>query len=347
MCELKVAIAAYATVYPWKYCGVDVKLELPARVRIREVGPRDGFQNEPELIATADKVRLIDELARTGIERIELSSFVRPEVIPQLADAEQVLAGVELPAGVEATVLVPNERGLERALAFRDRFQQVSGFLSASESHNRANLNRSVAESLAELARMIGRARREGLRAAAVISVSFGCPYEGRVEPAHVFELGRRLVAAGAQELGFADTTGMANPVQVAAFFAAARETLAGTELTAHFHNTRGQGLANVLAALEAGCESFESSFGEIGGCPVPAGATGNIATEDLVSMLHEMGIETGIELEALLAASRRLAALLGRRLGSHTLLAGPVSWTAAAAPPQHGAGGDRARPAQ
>jgi hydroxymethylglutaryl-CoA lyase len=304
-----------------------VSLELPARVRIREVGPRDGFQNEPELIATADKLRLIDGLVRTGLERVELTSFVRPDVIPQLADAEQVLAAVSLPAGVEATVLVPNERGLERAFAFGGRFQQVSGFLSASETHNRENLNRSVAESLAELGRVLGRARAEGFRASAVISVSFGCPYEGRVEPERVFELARRLIEAGAQEIGFGDTTGMANPVQVRAFFAAAREALGETELTAHFHNTRGQGLANVLAALEAGCESFESSFGELGGCPVPAGATGNIATEDLVSMLHEMGIETGIDLEALLAVTGRLAEVLGRPLGSHTLLAGPVAW--------------------
>jgi hydroxymethylglutaryl-CoA lyase len=305
-----------------------VSLELPARARIREVGPRDGFQNEPEVIPTADKIRLIDELVRTGLERVEVTSFVRPEVIPQLADAEQVLAAVDLPASVQATVLVPNERGFERALALRERFQQVSGFISASETHNRKNLNRSVAESLAELELLIGRARDAGLRAGTVIGVSFGCPYEGRVEAERVFDLARHLIAAGAQEIGFGDTTGMANPVQVQAFFAAAREALSETELTAHFHNTRGQGLANVLAALEAGCESFESSFGEIGGCPVPAGATGNIATEDLVSMLHEMGIETGIDLDALLAVTRHLEERLGRPLGSHTLLAGPVSWS-------------------
>ena len=302
--------------------------ELPERVRIREVGPRDGFQNEPEVVPTADKVRLIELLARTGLQRIELTSFVRADVIPQLADAAEVMAAVALPAGVEATVLVPNERGLEDALRFRDRFHQVSGFVSASETHNRKNLRRSVEESLVELGRMLARVRTEGLRAGAVISVSFGCPYEGRVEPERVFEIARRLVAAGAQEIGFGDTTGMANPLGVLSFFAAAHSAIdPATELTAHFHNTRGQGLANVLAALEAGCESFESSFGEIGGCPVPAGATGNIATEDLVSMLHEMRIETGVDLDRLLEASRALGATLGRRLGSHALLAGPVSW--------------------
>ena len=301
---------------------------LPERVRIREVGPRDGFQNEPEVISTAVKVRLIELLARTGLQRIELTSFVRADVIPQLADAAEVLAAVQLPAGVEATVLIPNERGLEDALRFRARFQQVSGFLSASETHNQKNLRRSVDESVTELERMLAHVRAEGLRAGALISVSFGCPYEGRVESERVFEIACRLAAAGAQEIGFGDTTGMANPVQVRSFFTAAQAAIdRSVELTAHFHNTRGQGLANVLAALEAGCESFESSFGEIGGCPVPAGATGNIATEDLVSMLHEMGIETGIDLDRLLEASRELSATLGRPLGSHTLLAGPVSW--------------------
>lgn len=299
-------------------------------MRIREVGPRDGFQNEPEIIPTAVKVRLIELLVTTGLQRIELTSFVRADVIPQLADAAEVMAAVELPSGVEATVLIPNERGLEDALRFRDRFQQVSGFLSASETHNRKNLRRSVDESLLELERMLAHVRAEGLRAGVVISVSFGCPYEGRVEPERVFAIAHRLVAAGAQEIGFGDTTGMANPVSVRSFFTAARAAIdPAAELTAHFHNTRGQGLANVLAALEAGCESFESSFGEIGGCPVPAGATGNIATEDLVSMLHEMGIETGIDLDRLLDASRELGVALGRPLGSHTLLAGPVSWEA------------------
>jgi hydroxymethylglutaryl-CoA lyase len=303
-----------------------VNASLPAQVRIREVGPRDGFQNEPEIVPTAAKVRLIELLARTGLRRIELTSFVRADVIPQLADAAEVLAAVQLPPGIEATVLVPNERGLEDALRFRDRFQQVTGFLSATQTHNRKNLNRSVLDSLAGLEAMVARVRDEGLRAGAVISVAFGCPYEGRVEPARVFDLAARLVAAGAQEIGFGDTTGMANPLQVRSFFAAARDEV-DAELTAHFHNTRGQGLANVLAALEAGCESFESSFGEIGGCPVPPGATGNIATEDLVSMLHEMGIETGVDLDRLLEATRELAETLGRPLGSHTLAAGPVEW--------------------
>jgi hydroxymethylglutaryl-CoA lyase len=299
---------------------------LPQSVRIREVGPRDGFQNEPEVIATDDKVRLIDALMRTGLRRIEATSFVRADVMPQLADAEDVLARIDPPDGVSVSVLIPNERGLDNALRARERFDEVNVFLSASESHNRANVNRSIEESLAGLEVVLGRARAEGLRCEGVISVAFGCPYEGYVPPERVFAIARRLVEAGAQEVGFGDTTGMANPAQVRGFFGQAREVV-DAELTAHFHNTRGQGLANVLAALEAGVESFESSFGELGGCPVPAGATGNIATEDLVSMLHEMGIATGIDLEALLAAARAARDVLGRPLGSHTLVAGPVDW--------------------
>jgi hydroxymethylglutaryl-CoA lyase len=337
--------------------------DLPQAVRIREVGPRDGFQNEPETIPTARKVQLIDALARTGLARLEVTSFVRPDVIPQLADAAEVLARVDIPEAVSVSVLIPNERGLENALALRDvagrsrpAFDEINVFLSASETHNRKNVNRSIAESLTGLEVVLARARAEGLRCEAVISTSFGCPYEGRVPPERVLEIAARLRDAGAQEIGFGDTTGMANPRQVRELFALARERLGGgaagsgrvaavgsveidsreggsaedddaIELTAHFHNTRGQGLANALAALEAGIDSFESSFGELGGCPVPAGATGNIATEDLVSMLHEMGIATGVDLPALLVCARQVQEVLGRPLGSHTLVAGPVDW--------------------
>jgi hydroxymethylglutaryl-CoA lyase len=303
--------------------------ELPQTVRIREVGPRDGFQNEPEVIGTHDKVRLIGMLGAAGLERIELTSFVRPDVIPQLADAERVLSEYERLDGVAYSVLIPNERGLERALAHRARFDEVNLFLSASETHNRKNVNRSIAESLAGLERVVERARAEGLRCEGVISTSFGCPYEGEVRVDRVLEIAGRLAAAGCEEVAFGDTTGMANPRQVGEFFDAARARLTGVELTAHFHNTRGQGLANVLAALEQGIDSFESAFGELGGCPVPPGSTGNISTEDLVSMLEEMGVSTGIDLPALIEASRAVQELLGRPLGAHVLRAGPVDWGA------------------
>jgi hydroxymethylglutaryl-CoA lyase len=335
--------------------------ELSRGVRIREVGPRDGFQNEPETIPTELKVELIDALARTGLGRLEVTSFVRPDVIPQLADAAEVLERIDIPDGVSVSVLIPNERGLERALEHRARFHEINVIVSASETHNRKNVNRSIAESLAGLEVVLARARAEGLRCEAVLSTCFGCPYEGHVPPARVLDIAAHLRDAGAQEIGFGDTTGMANPRQVGEFFALAFERLSGrmveaasaggeevgeaggatsqasgaatpagedtVELTAHFHNTRGAGLANALAALQAGVTSFESSFGELGGCPVPAGATGNIATEDLVSMLHEMGYATDIDLPALIACAARAQEILGRPLGSHTLVAGPVAW--------------------
>ena len=341
---------------------VNTQMTVPDTVQIREVGPRDGFQNEPEVIPTERKVELIDMLARTGLRRLEVTSFVRPDVIPQLADAEEVLARIDVPAEAALSVLIPNERGLERALRVRDEiaeqrsggsstdqqtrpaFDEINVFMSASETHNRKNVNRSVEESLTSLEKVLSCARTGGLRCEAVISTSFGCPYEGQVAPERVLEIAQRLRDAGAQEIGFGDTTGMANPVQVGSFFELAFDRLGttdgsasrterdgtdedGPQLTAHFHNTRGQGLANVLAALQTGVCSFESSFGELGGCPVPAGATGNIASEDLVSMLHEMGISTGVDLDALLGCARRVQEVLGRSLGSHALVAGPVDW--------------------
>lgn len=301
--------------------------ELPQRVNVREVGPRDGFQNEPEVLSTQAKVALIERLALSGLTRIEVTSFVRADVIPQLADADAVLDALELPPQVSVSVLIPNERGLEHALPHRAKFQEINGFLSASETHNQKNVGRSIAASLDGLKRTFARAQTEGLRIEGVISTSFGCPYEGRVDPGKVIGIAQQLAQAGASEVAFGDTTGMANPLQVREFFARAAEQLPGVELTAHFHNTRGQGLANVLAALERGVSSFEASFGELGGCPVPKGATGNIATEDLVSMLHEMGIATGIDLAKLLDAAHAAQDTLGRALSSHLLSAGPIDW--------------------
>jgi hydroxymethylglutaryl-CoA lyase len=297
------------------------------RVKIREVGPRDGFQNEPDHIATDDKVRLVEELAASGLKRLEVTSFVRADVIPQLADGVEVLERIDVPADVRLSVLVPNARGLENALRHRDRFHEVGVFVSASETHNRRNVNRSVQQSMGELERMIPAVRAAGLHCEAVVAVAFGCPYEGPVPIERVLDLAARMAAAGAGEIGFGDTTGMANPRQVRTFFTEARNALPGVELTAHFHNTRGQGLANALAAFDVGIDSFESSFGELGGCPVPPGSTGNVATEDLVSMFHEMGVDTGIDLPALLEAARDVQSVLGRRLGSHLLVAGPVRW--------------------
>ncbi|RZL78510.1 MAG: hydroxymethylglutaryl-CoA lyase [Rhodococcus sp. (in: high G+C Gram-positive bacteria)] len=299
----------------------------PQQVHIREVGPRDGFQNEPEHIPTDDKVRLINALGRAGFTRIEVASFVRPDVIPQLSDGVEVLERIEVPDETKLMVLVPNSKGLDNALKVRDKFHEVAIFVSASETHNKKNVNRTVDETMTDNDVMAKRIVAEGLDCAAVIATSFGCPFEGKVDLTRVLDLAERFAEAGATEIGFGDTTGMCNPAYASQFFAAALERLPGVEVTAHFHNTRGQGLANAYAALEAGCDSFESSFGELGGCPVPAGSTGNIATEDLVSMFHEMGVETGLDLPRVIDAAREAQTVLGRKLTSHSIVAGPIEW--------------------
>jgi hydroxymethylglutaryl-CoA lyase len=300
---------------------------MSRRVHIREVGPRDGFQNEPEHIPTDDKVRLINALGRAGFTRIEVASFVRPDVIPQLSDGVEVLHRIEVPDSTQLMVLIPNSKGLDNALKVREKFHEAAIFVSASETHNKKNVNRTVDETMADNEIMAKRIRAEGLSCAAVVATSFGCPYEGKVELDRVLSLAERFAEAGATEIGFGDTTGMCNPAYASRFFAAALERLPGVEVTAHFHNTRGQGLANAYAALEAGCRSFESSFGELGGCPVPKGSTGNIATEDLVSMFHEMDVDTGLDLPAVIDAARDAQRVLGRTLTSHSLVAGPIDW--------------------
>lgn len=299
----------------------------PGSVHIREVGPRDGFQNEPETIATADKIALINELATTGLDRIEVASFVRPDVIPQLSDGVAVLNGIDVPDSVKLMVLIPNSKGLDNALKVRDRFHEAAIFVSASQTHNRKNVNRAVEDTMADNMVMAKRITSEDLTCGAVIATSFGCPYEGKVPLDRVLDLAEQFAEAGATEIGFGDTTGMANPGYVGDFFTAAIERLPGVEVTAHFHNTRGQGLANAFAALEAGCTSFESSFGELGGCPVPAGSTGNIASEDLISMFEEMGVSTGVSVTGIIEAAKSAQRVLGRKLTSHSIIAGPVLW--------------------
>lgn len=298
------------------------------RVLVREVGPRDGFQNEPETIATADKIRLINALGAAGLERIEVASFVRPDVLPQLADGAEVLRSIDLPDGVARQVLIPNSKGLDNALELEEYFDEAALFVSASETHNRRNINRTVEETMTDVRAMGHRILAADLTFCAVVATAFGCPYEGRVPIERTLGLAEEFAAAGATEIGFGDTTGMCNPAYARTFFEAAIERLPGVEVTAHFHNTRGQGLANAYAALEAGCRSFESSFGELGGCPVPKGSTGNIATEDLVSMLHEMAWETGIDLGKVIDAAIDVQSTLGRKLTSHSIVAGPVIWS-------------------
>ena len=301
---------------------------LPTSARLREVGPRDGFQNEPETIPTADKVRLIGMLGAAGYRRIELTSFVRADVIPQLADANDVLDSYEKLDGVAYSVLIPNEKGLENALARRERFDEVNLFLSASETHNQKNVNRSIEESLSGLERVIERALCRGPSLRGRDLDLLRLPVRGRTSRLSGSSRSPSACARrGARRSRSATPREWRIPARWASSSPQARERLEGAELTAHFHNTRGQGLANVLAALEQGIDSFESAFGELGGCPVPPGATGNISSEDLVSMLEEMGVDTGIDLEKLIAASGAVQDVLGRPLGAHVLRAGPVDW--------------------
>ena len=304
-------------------CGVS---ELPQSVRIREVGPRDGFQNEPEVIPTAEKVRLIGMLGAAGLSRIELTSFVRPDVIPQLADAERgARRATSALDGVAYSVLIPNERGLDRALEHRERFDEVNLFLSASETHNRKNVNRSIAESLAGLERVIERALAEGLRCEGVISTSFGCPYEGEVPAERVLEIAERLAAAGCEEVAFGDTTGMANPRQVGEFFAAARERLAGRRAHRPLPQHPRPGARERARRARAGGRVVRVGVRRARRLPGAARARpATSRTEDLVSMLEEMGVETGVDLAALIEASRAVQELLGRPLGAHVLTAGP-----------------------
>ncbi|HLU33922.1 MAG TPA: hydroxymethylglutaryl-CoA lyase [Natronosporangium sp.] len=295
--------------------------ELPTSVSIREVGPRDGLQNEAP-VPTADKVRLLDALSATGVRRIEAVSFVSPRAIPQMADADQVWAAARKVPGVRYSALVPNSRGAQRALAAG--FTEIEVVVSASESHNRHNVNRSVAESLDDITQLIGMLHAAGATAEVIISTSFGCPYEGDVDPRAVVRIVDRVVADGADRVSFGDTTGMATPYRVQQVVTAVRERHPDLPLLLHFHNTRGTALANILTALHLGVTEFDASVGGLGGCPYAPGATGNVATEEVVHMLHDMGIETGIDLEKLIEAARLAQEIVGRELPSGVLRAGP-----------------------
>jgi hydroxymethylglutaryl-CoA lyase len=299
-------------------------MRLPDRVTICEVGPRDGLQNEPRNVPTADKIRLIEALADSGIRRMEATSFVAPKWIPNLADAEQVLAGARRRPEVVYAALVPNLKGLERALAAK--VGEAVIFLSASETHSQKNINKSIAQALETYREVVARAKGAGLRVKGAISTSFGCPYEGDVDPAVVVRIAIELTEMGVDEVGVADTTGMANPRQVFGLMSRLADRISVDRLSLHFHDTRGAALANVLAGLQAGVAIFDGSVGGLGGCPYAKGATGNVATEDLVHLLHEMGIETGVSLERLIECARLAQNLVGRPLEGHVARSGPVS---------------------
>ncbi|HEY3034621.1 MAG TPA: hydroxymethylglutaryl-CoA lyase [Streptosporangiaceae bacterium] len=299
--------------------------DLPARISVREVGPRDGLQNEDPVPATA-KIALIDQLAKTGVSRIEAVSFVRAEAIPQMADADEVWAGVTKQPAVRYSALAPNLRGARRALDAG--FTEVEAVVSASDTHNRKNVNRSTAQSLDEIAVIIDEAHRRGATCQVVVATAWGCPYEGDVPVDRVLAVAGRAVADGADAISFGDTTGMATPRRVRDLVGSFRSRHPDVPLNLHFHNTRGTGLANVLAALELGVDDFDASVGGLGGCPYAPGASGNIATEELVYMVEDMGVGTGIDLAAMIEAAGAAERIVGRELSSQVLRAGPRTRT-------------------
>jgi hydroxymethylglutaryl-CoA lyase len=295
--------------------------DLPSSISLREVGPRDGLQNEAP-VPTAAKVALIDALSRTGVGRIEAVSFVHPKAIPSMADAAEVWAAVERSADVRYSALVPNLRGAQRALDAG--FREIEVVVSASDTHNRKNVNRSTEESLDDIALLLQAAHDVGATCQVIVSTAFGCPYEGDVPVPRVLDVARRALADGADGISYGDTTGMATPSRVTALVGETRMALPEAALNLHFHNTRGTGLANVLAALQLGVVDYDASVGGLGGCPYAPGATGNVCTEDLVHMVEDMGVETGVDLDALLEAAREAERLVGRTLPSQVLRAGP-----------------------
>lgn len=295
---------------------------LPKRVSVTEVGTRDGFQIEKAPIPTAAKIEIVNALIAAGLRRVEATSFVSPRAVPQLADAAEVVAGIERRPGLSIVCLVPNAKGAVRAAAAK--IDEMVVFVSASETHNQANVNRSIADSLTGFREVAEVARQAGIGVHGAVAVAFGCPFEGEVPPENVVGIVDRMVELGIREIGLGDTTGMATPPVVARVCAAIRARHPEVEITLHFHNTRGIGLVNVMAGLELGITRYESSIGGLGGCPFAAGATGNICTEDLIYLLHELGIETGIDLDALIRVSQRVEKVIGRTLPGQVMKAGP-----------------------
>lgn len=290
-------------------------MSCPPRVRVVEVGPRDGLQNEKTIVPTAIKVELIERLAAAGLPVVEATSFVSPRWVPQLADAAEVMAGIQRRQDVTYPVLVPNETGYERARAAGA--DEIAVFTAASEAFNQRNINTSIAGSLERFAPLMERARADGVKVRGYVSTVLGCPYQGEVPLADVVRVARALHGMGCSEISLGDTIGVGTPLKARAMLRAVAAEVPMAELAVHFHDTYGQALANILACLEEGVATVDAAVAGTGGCPYARGASGNVATEDVVYMLHGMGIQTGVDLEALSCTGRWLAAQLGRETGS------------------------------
>jgi hydroxymethylglutaryl-CoA lyase len=300
----------------------DPLADVPAEVSVYEVSPRDGLQNEPGIVPLSDKKRLIEALAAAGLRRIEVTSFVSPKWIPQLADAGELVALLEAPAGVVFSALVPNERGLERAL--EAKLPEIAVFLSASETHNRANTNKSVDASLAIFSEIVPAAVRAGVRVRGYVSTAWKCPYEGDVPVRRSVDITRRLLGMGCYQVSLGDTIGVGTPRKTKEIVDAMFSELSRDQIALHLHDTRGTALANVLVGLELGVRHFDASVGGLGGCPYAPGASGNLPTEDLVYMLDGMGVTTGVDLDKLIEAGRIAEQVVMRPLPGKVHQAGP-----------------------
>lgn len=300
-------------------------MNLPKRVTVVEVGPRDGLQNEAAFVPTDQKIELIERLSETGLKRIEITSFVHPKAIPQLQDSEELVKRIQSKPGIIYSTLVPNEKGLERALAAG--VKEIGLFVSASETHNQKNVRMPIADSLKGFRAIAEKALANGIRMRGYVVTAFGCPLEGRIAPEKVESIIDAYKSLGVHEIALGDTTGMANPVMVSQLVERVRSRLGETGLALHFHDTRGAALANILAALQEGVSIFDGSIGGLGGCPYAPGASGNVATEDLVNMLEEMGIETGVDLNKLIDCARFANKIVGKELPGHLIRSGRVHW--------------------
>jgi hydroxymethylglutaryl-CoA lyase len=295
-------------------------VKLPPRVTIYEVGPRDGLQNESRSVPTADKIAFVDALSKTGLEYVEITSFVNPKWIPQLADASDVARGITRNPAVVYSALVPNRRGLDTALAAG--MKEIAVFLSASETHSKKNINKTIAQALAEFEQTVPAALEAGAKVRAYVSTVYGCPYEGAVDPKVSVELTRALRDMGVYQVSLGDTIGVANPAQVDRVLDMVLEVAPPESIAMHFHDTRGTALANCLVGLGKGIATIDSAVGGLGGCPYAPGASGNLATEDVVAMLHAMGVETGIDMDKLVECSLLIGAFVGHDLPSKYLKA-------------------------